>query len=589
MKVLLLHPEDELPSQLSQSWDLVVDLGRAPAATYEQQSKHAGCRIVSLADYAHGFEDIYRIKPTFAQGNGLVVDKFGIDWWDVLLPMLSTHLERSFMLVTLARELGDHVELYSSRPDSYVTALQRFLGIDRVTVVGESSSLTRRIQHYRTAFSRLDWNQLTQIAQDKFDSQHKLRKRLSRKFSGGGERFFLLPTAYINVSRTAVSYAELLPDEKFLLVVARPGGKLAPLPANVCMISLDPYFEPIDRSELAELMEKWETLKRRLVETVPEFRMAETLGIFEYGSQVMRWALAARDAWIRLFDSENIAGCLSADDVNPYTSLPIFIAARRNIPTLAVHHGALDYRMSMKPLTADFYLAKGDLEYDYLLETCRVDRGRVVMGGPSYVSPAPITSTKKSWLVFFTEPYGTAGWRIENVYEDLLPHLIALSRECGLDLVFKLHPFESIKGHKNLVQKFLSRDDFNRVRWIAGPTTPKLWNNVKFGMTVESTIALECAIRQIPIFLCTWLRSTYGGYPQQYAKFGVGHILNAPHEMKEVPRLLAGSKKCESAAAGHIWQTMKPAELQSLLSGNHRCGATTPAQAVCPAPTTAKQ
>src|ERR1043166_9832204 len=61
MKVLLLHPEDELPSQLSQSWDLVVDLGRAPAATYEQQSKHAGCRIVSLADYAYGFEDIYQI------------------------------------------------------------------------------------------------------------------------------------------------------------------------------------------------------------------------------------------------------------------------------------------------------------------------------------------------------------------------------------------------------------------------------------------------------------------------------------------------------------------------------------------------
>jgi hypothetical protein len=317
--------------------------------------------------------------------------------------------------------------------------------------------------------------------------------------------------------------------------------------------------------------------------------MAETLGIFEYGSQVMRWALAARDAWIRLFDSENIAGCLSADDVNPYTSLPIFIGAQRSIPTLAVHHGALDYRMSMRPTCADFYLAKGDLEYDYLLETCHVDPGRVVMGGPSYVSPAPITSTNKPWLVFFTEPYGTSGWRIENVYEDLLPHLIALSRRCKLDLVFKLHPFESIKGHKNLVKKFLFRDDFNKIQWIAGPTTIELWNNVKFGMTVESTIALECMIRQIPIFLCTWLRSAYGSYPQQYARFGVGHILNAPNEMKEIPRLLAGSKKCESAAAGRIWQTMKPAELQRLLSGNHRRESTTSAQGMYSAPTAPKQ
>src|SRR5690348_11192093 len=134
MKVLLLHPEDGFPTPSAIKWDLIVDLGRSPVSTYHAWSQHAGCRVVSLADYARGFEDIYRLKPMFPQGNGLVVDKFGIDWWDVLLPMLSTHLELSFTLVTLARELGDHVELYSSRPDSYATALQKFLGIDRVTI-----------------------------------------------------------------------------------------------------------------------------------------------------------------------------------------------------------------------------------------------------------------------------------------------------------------------------------------------------------------------------------------------------------------------------------------------------------------------
>jgi len=37
MRVLLLHPEDELPPERAgRNWDLIVDLGRAPVATYER-------------------------------------------------------------------------------------------------------------------------------------------------------------------------------------------------------------------------------------------------------------------------------------------------------------------------------------------------------------------------------------------------------------------------------------------------------------------------------------------------------------------------------------------------------------------------
>jgi len=570
MKVFLLHSEDQLPPARSPGWDLVVDLRRAPASTYKKWSGDCGCRVVSLADYAHDFEDIYRLKPKFARGNGFVIDKFGIDWWDVLLPMLNTTLERAVMLVSLAGELGEAVQLYSSRPDCNASALQKFLGIDKVTVVGGSSGIARRIAHYRDAFSHLDLNQISQIAQDKLDSEHAVRRRFRRKEAVTGHHVFLLPTAYINVSRASVSYAEMLPEENFLLVVARSGGKLASFPPNVRMISLDPYFEPTSKQEFAELMGKWQELREQLIDAVPEFRMADALGIFEQGSQLMRWGLAARDAWLRLFDSEKIAGCLSADDVNPYTSLPIFIAVQRGIPTLAVHHGALDYRMSMKTSAADFYLAKGDLEYDYLLETCRVEPDRVVVGGLPRVSPVPAKSAKRPWLVFFTEPYRSAGWRIEKVYEDLLPHLTALADQCTLELVFKLHPFESIKGHRNLVRKFLPRDQFNKIQWVDGPPTPDLWSNIQFGITVESTIALECAMRQVPIFLCGWLQNVYRGYLQQYAKFGVGHILNTPGEMQDVPRILANWKNCGSTVDGKIWQTIQPAELRDLLTGNHK-------------------
>lgn len=578
MRVLLLHPEDKFSPVRFQGWDLIVDLSRAPAATYEAWSKQAGCRVVSLADYARGFEDLYRVKQTIDHGKNLVVDKFGIDWWNVLLPMLNTELERSLMLVALAGELGNSIELYASRPDARASALQKFLGIECLPVKGGGSAFGGKMRHYQKAFSHLDLNQLTQIVQDKFDPEHSIRRRFKRKRIGKDQPLFLLPTAYINVSRTAIAYATVLAEEQFLLVVARPGGKLAPLPDNVRMISLDAYFDRTDKAELASLTKQWGKLRSQLMDIAPELRMAEALGMFQRGPELMQWGLAARDAWIRLFASERVAGCLSADDVNPYTSLPLFIAGQRGIPTLAVHHGALDSRMATKTLCADFYLAKGELEHDYLLESCRMDTERIVIGGPPQVLPGPATPANKPWLVFFTEPYANLGWRIEQVYEDLMPRLYAVTRQCGLKLVFKLHPFESIKGHKNLIRKLLPRDQFEEIQWIAGPPTPELWGNTQFAMTVESTIALECAVRQVPIFLCGWLQNVYGGYLRQYAKFGVGHILNSPNEMQNIPQLLTNWGKCESAARGKIWQTIGPAELRNLLSGSHRRGSIAPTQ-----------
>jgi hypothetical protein len=97
-------------------------------------------------------------------------------------------------------------------------------------------------------------------------------------------------------------------------------------------------------------------------------------------------------------------------------------------------------------------------------------------------------------------------------------------------------------------------------------------------MTVESTIALDCAIRQIPIFLCSWLQHVYGGYVQQYAKFGVGHILNSPDEIKNIPQLLAVWKKCGAAIGGKIWQTIGKVELHNLLAGRCENGSAIPLQ-----------
>ena len=55
MRVLLLHPEDELPGERTGGkWDLVVDLGRAPLATYERWGAQTGGRVISLYDFGTG-------------------------------------------------------------------------------------------------------------------------------------------------------------------------------------------------------------------------------------------------------------------------------------------------------------------------------------------------------------------------------------------------------------------------------------------------------------------------------------------------------------------------------------------------------
>src|SRR5580704_16067986 len=99
MKVLLLHPEDQLSRRAaSGQWDLVVDCGRAPVSTYSEWGRRAGCRVISLYDYALEVDDLYRTRELLQYGMGRVVDRLGIDWWDVLSLHLASQLQQ-FMLV----------------------------------------------------------------------------------------------------------------------------------------------------------------------------------------------------------------------------------------------------------------------------------------------------------------------------------------------------------------------------------------------------------------------------------------------------------------------------------------------------------
>jgi hypothetical protein len=537
----VLHPEDMFPTpRLGEPWDLIVDSARAPAATYGDWRLQASGQVISIYDFAKETEDLYRLRELLQLGIGAMVDASGIDWWDVLSLEIVPQLEQLMLIHRLAKKLASTCELYSSRPHFVATALGRFLGIRLTILENRAQSALHRVRHYRKVFSELDRAQLTQVLEDKFDSHHSVRRRFTRCGRTSGEPVILLPSAYINVSRAVLSYAKLLPGSQFLLVHTRSNANFSSLPENVRSVSLTPYFVPADHRESASLLEAWSILRKQLVDDAEEFNMAEAAGVLERISSLLSWGVALRNAWIRVYDSENVSACLSADDSNPPSSIPLIIAKRRGVPALACHHGALNYMMAIKTNYADFYLVKNEMERDYLRRICQLDPEKIVMSSEAssdrpHLLRAPRGSAP--WLVFFTEPYQSSGWRTDEVYRDLLPRLCSLAESCGLKLVFKLHPFESIKGHRRMLRRLLPNRE-RQVEVLAGPVSEQLWINTKLALTVQSSTALECTARGIPVFLCAWLRDPYSGYVQQYTRFGVGQVLESSEQIARIPDLL---------------------------------------------------
>jgi len=564
-RVLLLHPDDQIPERDSHAhaWDLIVDLGRAPAATYEEWSRKANCKVVSVFDFAQGTDDLHRTRELLEHGMDRVVDRFGIDWWDVLVQSVLPELQQLICMGRLIAECSRGADIVCTRPHFLATALQRKLNAKLSTLETPARRLRRRASHYAETLARLDAAQLAQVIQDKFDPEHAVRSRTTRRLLPSNKPKVLLPSAYVNVSRIAVAFAATLPDTQFLLIHARNIGRLNAFPPNVHQASLDGYFSAVDRSEWRALGDALARLRRELPSSAQELGLAEAGGVFASLECRLRWVLAVRDAWIRLFDSQAIGACLCADDSNPYSRLPLIIAKLRGLPALACHHGALDSRMAIKKSHADFYIAKSKMERDYLVRVCRVSKDAIVTGGLDSHKETHRTESNPDWLVFFTEPYHAAGWRTQEIYRDLLPKLASLAQRCRLELAFKLHPFESISGHRKLLRQFLGHKAAAKIRVLAGPISAELWERCACALTVQSTVALECSSRGIPIFLCGWLADRSCGYGEQFERFGSGRVLRSPVEFEQVTDSI---KSCSFAQIPD-YEPLNPKTLRSLLNG----------------------
>jgi hypothetical protein len=100
---------------------------------------------------------------------------------------------------------------------------------------------------------------------------------------------------------------------------------------------------------------------------------------------------------------------------------------------------------------------------------------------------------------------------------------------------------------------------------VSGPLTEDLLAKAWFGITILSTVAIECAIRGIPCFLCKWLESWPYGYVEQFIRFGIGIGLNDPSEIGKIPDYLQQHRPGADILE-NCWQPAASGRLRELLT-----------------------
>ncbi len=577
MKILLIHSEDDPEKGLWSSlpWDRIVDLGMGGVNSYERWTQQMHCPITTTLDsFRDGFDTLLRVRDLLGLGHTRLVDEYGLDWWEVMSLLLHDEVETLILLQRFVHTLASGDEVYVSRPGLHASILQHLLP-NRVSVFPLRRGAQKGgLGHYARVFKKLSAQQLLDVFWDKYDSGYQFRGRFVQKRAPSRRPVILLPTAYVNVSRTGMAYANTFPDENFLLVTTRRSGWVDDPPRNVATAWLSSYGSVRDRSkEYEEIESRWRSLLKE-IRDAPEFEILTRLGYLDDFPQRFRRGIEVRDAWRNVLDSEPVQGVLCADDSNPYTRIPLLLAQARGLPNIACHHGALDGRYIFKRTYGDVIWAKGKMEEDYLVRRCGVPAEKVEIASP--VLPAnwreaehSNRETVRPYILFISEASDVSGGRPEEFYRDILPPLAELALASGRELIVKLHPFESKGERAGIVARILSAEQNAATRIVTGPLTEDLLSKVWFGITILSTVAIECAIRGIPCFLCKWLEFWPYEYVEQFLRFGVGAGLNDPGDISKIPEYLQ-QHPVSAEVRENCWQPAAAGRLRELLAASRK-------------------
>jgi hypothetical protein len=576
MKILLIHPGDDPENGLWAllRWDHIVDLGLGGENSYARWTECFRCPVTTLDSLRHGFEDFCRIRNLQDLGCGRLTDEHGLDWWEIMSLLLSSELETLILLQRFVQTVASGDEVHVSRPGFHASILQCLLRTRLHVFPLRRQDQKGGLAHYVRVSNKLSAPQMIDVFWDKYDAGYQFRGRFLRRRQAASGPAVLLPTAYVNVSRTGIAYANTFPEENFLLVTTRQSGWVEDRPKNVAAAWLSSYASVRDRSEEnAEIEGRWRSLLNDLAE-VTEFEILHRLGYLDNFQRRLRHGLEVRDAWRNVLETEPVQAVLCADDSNPYTRIPLLLAQARGLPNIACHHGALDGRYVFKRSYGDVIWAKGKMEEDYLVRKCGVSREKVEIGAPAL--PAnwnPLqhskSTTSRPHLLFISEAFDVSGGRAEEFYRDILPPLADLAQATGRKLIVKLHPAESKRERSSALARILSVEQKSATRIVAGPLTEELLASAWFGITILSTVAVECAIRGIPCFLCKWLESWPYGYVEQFIRFGVGIGLNHPREIEKIPEYLQ-QYSVNTDLTENCWQPAAAGRLREILVGSRK-------------------
>ncbi len=252
MRVLLLHPEDvPVPAESGSRWDLIVDLGFAGASVYEEWSRRTGCRVITLHQF-EGQESYRWVKQVLAVGQNRLLDRIGLDWWEILAPCGYQEQHAIYLVEQLRRELEPGpFEIVATRNHSHVRLLSLVTGWP-VRFLAVGASRPNVISRIFAAAQDLPPSQMVEIAFDKWDTSYGLRSRITRhRRARLKEPVMLLPSAYSNVTRLQLAYAAQLRDRRFLLATTRRSGECKDLPPNVDTVPLSAYAETSAETQMS--------------------------------------------------------------------------------------------------------------------------------------------------------------------------------------------------------------------------------------------------------------------------------------------------------------------------------------------------
>ena len=561
MRVLLLHPDDDPQDQLwaREHWDRVIDLGFAGEETYDRWSQNFDCPVESLPKLR--IEEFSVVRQALASGFDQVVDKYGLDWWELISIRFHEQIALILRLKKLAELMNSRDEVHITRDGNHAEILRALL--PQLQCLTSEAAKFGKVRRVISSARALSAAQIVQTLGDKYDAGYRIRRWVAARWKPQTAPVVLLPTAHVTAARMAISYARALTGTNFLLVATRKNGRTDEFPRNVACAMLASYAPgKCDEAEYRKLLAAWRELEPILERNV-EAAILKRLESFLRFPKTLCDGLAIRDAWLRVFEREPISAVLCTDDSNPYTQIPMLLARNRGLPTVACHHGALDGQNLVKRSHAEIVLAKGRMERDYLANTCGLSAGKIQVGAPPMPERSRTGVREKDAILFFSEPYELDGGRAQEICEGILPELARVARRMELKLIVKLHPMESVSQRTRLVRRCLSPTEIQSATVVAGKLSDELLERAGLAVAIQSTAAVDCRLRGIPVFLCAWLDCGHFGYLDQFVKFRAGVALRSPAEIAKIPELLGAATAADIRG---LWEAASTEKLERILT-----------------------